>query len=74
MDIEIQYREEEGEVGVPIATLPFTRENIDSIIPLIQGWGIFSESSGLWENVKAELFGQFRVLDNKVVFEVVNPA
>lgn len=74
MDIEIQFREEEGEIGVPIATVPFTKENIDSVIPLLKSWGMVKDYGDGDSSIGDSVYGQFRVLDNKVIFEVVNPA
>lgn len=75
MNIEVQYREEESLDGVPVAEIPMRREAIDSVIPLIQSWGLTRDyGDGITTINENNLFGQFRVLDDRVIFEVVNPA
>lgn len=74
MNIQVQYREEEAPEGVPIAEIPFRREAIDAVIPTIQAWGIVTDiGEGITAIPENGLFGQFRVLPDRVIFEVVNP-
>lgn len=73
MNIQVQYREEESDEGVPVAEVPFRREAIDAIIPLIQSWGL--ANAGADSSITTDLlYGQFRVLADRVIFEVINPA
>lgn len=48
-------------VSYPFCTT--TAEEIDKVIPLINGWGFYSDSP--------DLFGQFVVINDRLVFEVV---
>jgi len=75
MNIQVQYREEESSEGVPFAEVPMRREAIDSVIPMIQAWGILADhGDGMTAIPADDLYGQFRVLSDRVIFEVVNPA
>jgi hypothetical protein len=74
MNIQVQFRDEGSSEGVPFAEVPFRREAIDGVIPLVQAWGLSKQTDG--EDIQLEpvsLFGQFRILADRVVFEVVYP-
>lgn len=77
MNIQVFYREEEAEEGVLIAEVPFRREAIDAVIPLLVSWGVVNTFGGdiaAASHVEGDLYGQFRVTAARMIFEVVNPA
>lgn len=70
-NLEIRVRREDDTESTYLAEIPFRNEAIDSVIPLIQAWGLSYEGDGgAGENV----YGRFVVQKGKGFFEVVIPA
>ena len=74
MNIQVQFRDQGTAEGIPFAEVPFRREAIDSVIPMLQAWGLAKQTDS--EDIDLDpnhMFGQFRILADRVVFEVVYP-
>jgi len=70
-NLEVRIRHENESVGVPIAEIPFRKEAVDSVIPLMQSWGLVYEGTPVRDDM---IIGQFYADANSAYFEVVIPA
>lgn len=67
--MELRIRSQGDSTSRFLADIPFRPEVIDSVIPTLSSWGVFTDEHSLAE--EKDMFGQFVDNGEKAYFEVV---